>query len=120
MGDPINLSGDEGEEEIGSVPNKEKVLSGSKASKAAKEKVKKVKPNLSGNPLKRQPINTKSKANESSPPSPTVDEKLSDTYMTDFDEFFSCEFTTDGKYELESYLEEPKLPRMCDLNVLEY
>ncbi|KAL6540733.1 hypothetical protein OROMI_024616 [Orobanche minor] len=45
---------------------------------------------------------------------------MSDTFMTDFDEFFSCEFTSGGKSELESYLEEPKLPRMGDLNVLEY
>ncbi|KAI3747265.1 hypothetical protein L6452_09718 [Arctium lappa] len=43
-----------------------------------------------------------------------------DTYMTDFDEFSSCEFTTDGKSELQSYLEEPKLPRMDDFDVLEY
>nr|KAJ0189759.1 hypothetical protein LSAT_V11C800454260 [Lactuca sativa] len=65
-------------------------------------------------------INTKSKASESSPPSPKVNENLSDTYMTDFDEFSSCEFTTDGKSKLELYLEEPKLPRIGDLNVLEY
>ncbi|CAI9285514.1 unnamed protein product [Lactuca saligna] len=50
------------------------------------------------------------KANESSSHSGVANDK-SDTYMTDFDDFFSCEFTTGGKSELQSYLEEPKLPR---------
>ncbi|CAH1412223.1 unnamed protein product [Lactuca virosa] len=57
MDEAINLSDDEGEEEVGSVPNKAEVPSGSKASKAAKAtkmKAKKLKPNLSGNPVKRQ------------------------------------------------------------------
>ncbi|KAL4589713.1 hypothetical protein LXL04_002621 [Taraxacum kok-saghyz] len=62
-------------------------------------------------------MNEKSKGVESS--SSKVD-KTVDSYMTDFDDFFSCEFTSGDKSELESYLEEPKLPRVGDLNVLEY
>ncbi|CAH1430225.1 unnamed protein product [Lactuca virosa] len=54
MDEAINLSGYEDEEEVGSVPNKEEVPSGSKASKATKVKAKKLKPNLSSNPVKRQ------------------------------------------------------------------
>nr|KAJ0203532.1 hypothetical protein LSAT_V11C500237630 [Lactuca sativa] len=41
-------------------------------------------------------------------------------FKKDFDEFSSYEFTTDGKSELELYLEEPKLSQIGDLNVLEY
>lgn len=64
--------------------------------------------------------NNKSKVNESSSHSPKVQKNMSDTYMLDFDDFSSCEFTSDSKSELESYLEEQKLPRTDDLNVLEY
>ena len=45
---------------------------------------------------------------------------LSFAFYQDFDEFSSCEFTTSGKSELQSYLEEPKLPRIDDFDVLEY
>ncbi|CAH1430443.1 unnamed protein product [Lactuca virosa] len=64
-------------------------------------------------------VSATTKTNESSSHSGVANDK-SDTYMTDFDDFFSCEFTTGGKSELQSYLEEPKLPRTGDLNVLEY
>ncbi|CAH1432163.1 unnamed protein product [Lactuca virosa] len=55
-------------------------------------------------------VSATTKKNESSSHSGVANDK-SDTYMTDFDDFFSCEFTTGGKSELQSYLEEPKLPR---------
>ncbi|KAJ9547236.1 hypothetical protein OSB04_019779 [Centaurea solstitialis] len=37
----------------------------------------------------------------------------------DFDDFSSYEFTANGKSKLQSYLEEPKLPRVDDFDVLE-
>lgn len=65
-------------------------------------------------------ISSKTKTNESSSQSTKGVDDVPDTYMTDFDEFSSCEFTSDSKSEMESYLEEPKLPRTDDLNVLDH